>query len=118
MKATPMKCLLLMMASLLLVTRQESTFVFGFSIVVPRTTFTVSQQQRQQLQSTQSQFTARKATKVFQSSPTNNKNDVAGEDDTEEEGLDLNLEEMFTMFDAADKDVDFDTAIQKVKNEK
>ena len=36
----------------------------------------------------------------------------------QEEGLDLNLEEMFTMFDAADKGVDFDKAIDKVKSEK
>ena len=33
----------------------------------------------------------------------------------EEEGLDLNLEEMFTMFEAADKDENFDKAIKKVK---
>ena len=38
--------------------------------------------------------------------------------ETEEEGLDLNLEEMFTMFDAADKGVDFDKAIDQVKSEK
>jgi hypothetical protein len=41
-------------------------------------------------------------------------NDNEEEDD---EGLDLNLEEMFTMFDAADKEVDFDKAIQNVKKE-
>lgn len=35
----------------------------------------------------------------------------------EEEGLDLNLEEMFDMFDAADKGEDFDKAIQDVKKD-
>lgn len=33
----------------------------------------------------------------------------------EEGGLDLNLEEMFDMFDAADKGKDFDDTIKKVK---
>ena len=33
----------------------------------------------------------------------------------DEEGLDLNLEEMFDMFDAADKEEDFDEAVKKVK---
>jgi len=35
----------------------------------------------------------------------------------EEEGLDLNLEEMFEMFDAADKEEDFNDAVKKVKGE-
>ena len=35
----------------------------------------------------------------------------------EEEGLDLDLGEMFEMFDAADKEEDFDEAIKKVKTE-
>ncbi|EJK58422.1 hypothetical protein THAOC_21455 [Thalassiosira oceanica] len=35
----------------------------------------------------------------------------------EEEGLDLDLGEMFDMFDAADKGVDFDKAIKEVKKE-
>lgn len=35
----------------------------------------------------------------------------------EEEGLDLNLEEMFDMFDAADKDEKFDDAVKKIKSE-
>eukprot|EP00980_Cylindrotheca_fusiformis_P013945 scaffold3621_cov114-Cylindrotheca_fusiformis.AAC.10 len=35
----------------------------------------------------------------------------------EEEGLDLNLEEMFDMFDAADKEQNFDDALKKVKSE-
>jgi len=35
----------------------------------------------------------------------------------DEEGLDLDLEEMFTMFEAADKEEDFDKAIKKVKEE-
>lgn len=34
----------------------------------------------------------------------------------EEDGMDLNLEEMFTMFDAADKEEEFDDAIKKVKS--
>jgi hypothetical protein len=34
-----------------------------------------------------------------------------------EDGMDLNLEEMFTMFDAADKEQDFDKAIKSVKKE-
>lgn len=38
-------------------------------------------------------------------------------EDQSEEGLDLNLEEMFTMFDAADKDEDFDKAIKEVKKD-
>eukprot|EP00561_Arcocellulus_cornucervis_P005150 CAMPEP_0185826046 /NCGR_PEP_ID=MMETSP1322-20130828/31352_1 /TAXON_ID=265543 /ORGANISM="Minutocellus polymorphus, Strain RCC2270" /LENGTH=81 /DNA_ID=CAMNT_0028523771 /DNA_START=55 /DNA_END=300 /DNA_ORIENTATION=- len=38
-------------------------------------------------------------------------------EDDDEEGLDLNLEEMFDMFDAADKDQAFDDAIKKVKSE-
>jgi len=33
----------------------------------------------------------------------------------EEEGLDLDLEEMFDMFDAADKEENFDDALKKVK---
>jgi len=37
------------------------------------------------------------------------------DDDDDEAGLDLNLEEMFDMFDAADKGEDFDDAIDKVK---
>lgn len=37
--------------------------------------------------------------------------------DDDEEGLDLNLEEMFEMFDAADADEDFDDAVKKVKGE-
>jgi len=36
-------------------------------------------------------------------------------EDDEGGGLDLNLEEMFDMFDAADKGVDFDKALDKVK---
>mmetsp|Transcript_9459 Transcript_9459/g.22381 ORF Transcript_9459/g.22381 Transcript_9459/m.22381 type:complete len:98 (+) Transcript_9459:60-353(+) len=35
----------------------------------------------------------------------------------EEEGLDLNLEEMFDMFDAADKDEKFDDAVKKIKSD-
>lgn len=41
-------------------------------------------------------------------------------DDTEsseEQGLDLNLEEMFDMFDAADKDETFDDAVKKIKKD-
>jgi len=37
--------------------------------------------------------------------------------DEEEGSLDLDLEEMFTMFEAADKEEDFDEAIKKVKEE-
>jgi len=37
--------------------------------------------------------------------------------DGEEGGLDLNLEEMFDMFDAADKGKDFDDTIKKVKGD-
>ena len=36
----------------------------------------------------------------------------------EEGGLDLNLEEMFDMFDAADKGQDFDKAVKDIKKEK
>lgn len=39
------------------------------------------------------------------------------EDEDEEGGLDLDLGEMFDMFDAADKDESFDDAIKKVKGE-
>jgi len=46
------------------------------------------------------------ATQVYSSEP-----------ESTEEGLDLNLEEMFDMFDAADKDESFDDAIKKVKKE-
>lgn len=35
----------------------------------------------------------------------------------DKEELDLDLEEMFTMFEAADKEEDFDEAIKKVKEE-
>ena len=38
-------------------------------------------------------------------------------DDSEEGGLDLNLEEMFDIFDAADKGQNFDSAIKKVKKD-
>jgi len=44
------------------------------------------------------------STRVFSEAP-----------EEEEGGLDLNLEEMFDMFDAADKDEDFDEALKKVK---
>mmetsp|Transcript_206 Transcript_206/g.268 ORF Transcript_206/g.268 Transcript_206/m.268 type:complete len:83 (+) Transcript_206:43-291(+) len=37
--------------------------------------------------------------------------------DEEEGGLDLDLDEMFSMFDAADKGEDFDKAIKDVKKE-
>mmetsp|Transcript_2966 Transcript_2966/g.1771 ORF Transcript_2966/g.1771 Transcript_2966/m.1771 type:complete len:85 (+) Transcript_2966:51-305(+) len=40
---------------------------------------------------------------------------MAGGDDDDEEGLDLNLEEMFDMFDAAAKEEDFDDAVKKIK---
>ena len=37
--------------------------------------------------------------------------------ENEEEGMDLDLEEMFTMFESADKEEDFDKAIKKVKEQ-
>mmetsp|Transcript_19928 Transcript_19928/g.31092 ORF Transcript_19928/g.31092 Transcript_19928/m.31092 type:complete len:82 (-) Transcript_19928:59-304(-) len=37
--------------------------------------------------------------------------------DEEEGGLDLDLDEMFSMFDAADKGEDFDKAIKEVKKD-
>ena len=40
---------------------------------------------------------------------------AADDGDDEEGGLDLDLGEMFEMFDAADKEEDFDAAIKKVK---
>ncbi|KAL7451207.1 hypothetical protein ACHAWC_003034 [Mediolabrus comicus] len=43
---------------------------------------------------------------------------VFAEPKEEEGGLDLDLEEMFDMFDAADKGEDFDKAIKDVKKEK
>eukprot|EP00569_Conticribra_weissflogii_P006464 CAMPEP_0171329718 /NCGR_PEP_ID=MMETSP0878-20121228/1491_1 /TAXON_ID=67004 /ORGANISM="Thalassiosira weissflogii, Strain CCMP1336" /LENGTH=77 /DNA_ID=CAMNT_0011829823 /DNA_START=54 /DNA_END=287 /DNA_ORIENTATION=- len=43
---------------------------------------------------------------------------VFAEPENEEGGLDLDLEEMFDMFDAADKGQDFDKAIKEVKKEK
>ncbi|GMH54203.1 hypothetical protein TrRE_jg3615 [Triparma retinervis] len=42
----------------------------------------------------------------------------SGPEDDEEGGLDLDLGEMFEMFDAADKEVDFDEALDKVKGKK
>lgn len=36
---------------------------------------------------------------------------------SEEDGMDLNLEEMFDIFDAADKGKDFDDTIKEVKGE-
>ena len=45
--------------------------------------------------------------------PSSSSNDDKKKDDEEE--FDLNLEEMFTMFDAASKDQKFDDAIDKVK---
>jgi len=39
-------------------------------------------------------------------------------EDGEGGGLDLDLGEMFEMFDAADKEEDFDEAVKKVKGEK
>mmetsp|Transcript_4986 Transcript_4986/g.6068 ORF Transcript_4986/g.6068 Transcript_4986/m.6068 type:complete len:83 (+) Transcript_4986:99-347(+) len=38
-----------------------------------------------------------------------------GDNEEEDGGLDLNLEEMFDMFDAADKGTDFDDAVQDIK---
>ena len=43
--------------------------------------------------------------------------DPAADDEEGEGGLDLDLGEMFEMFDAADKDENFDDAIKKVKGE-
>ena len=43
--------------------------------------------------------------------------DRKDEQEQEEDGLDLDLGEMFTMFEAADNDEDFDDAIKKVKEE-
>jgi len=42
----------------------------------------------------------------------------AGEEEKEEEGFDLDLGEMFEMFDAADKEENFDDAVKKVKGDK
>eukprot|EP00559_Dactyliosolen_fragilissimus_P007627 CAMPEP_0184858176 /NCGR_PEP_ID=MMETSP0580-20130426/3300_1 /TAXON_ID=1118495 /ORGANISM="Dactyliosolen fragilissimus" /LENGTH=87 /DNA_ID=CAMNT_0027354179 /DNA_START=38 /DNA_END=301 /DNA_ORIENTATION=- len=42
---------------------------------------------------------------------------LAAGPEEDEEGLDLNLEEMFDMFDAAAKEEDFDDTIKKVKGE-
>jgi hypothetical protein len=39
-------------------------------------------------------------------------------EEPEEDGLDLDLGEMFSMFDAADKEQDFDDALKKVKGSK
>ena len=41
----------------------------------------------------------------------------SGGPEDEEEGLDLNLEEMFEMFDSADKEESFDDAVKKIKSE-
>ena len=41
--------------------------------------------------------------------------DKPNDEDGEEGGLDLDLGEMFEMFDAADKEQSFDDAIKKVK---
>lgn len=71
--------------------------VVGFTVIVPTST------------STRNMMKASPCTEL-RSSPADNNED--------EEGLDLNLEEMFTMFDAADKGVDFDKAIDQVKSEK
>mmetsp|Transcript_8230 Transcript_8230/g.10451 ORF Transcript_8230/g.10451 Transcript_8230/m.10451 type:complete len:92 (+) Transcript_8230:153-428(+) len=49
--------------------------------------------------------------------PTTSSTLFEGPEEEEEGGLDLNLEEMFTMFDAADKEEDFDKAIEKVKTD-
>mmetsp|Transcript_14245 Transcript_14245/g.28421 ORF Transcript_14245/g.28421 Transcript_14245/m.28421 type:complete len:85 (-) Transcript_14245:196-450(-) len=37
--------------------------------------------------------------------------------DSEEGGLDLDLDEMFDMFDAADKGADFDKTVEKIKGD-
>lgn len=71
--------------------------VVGFTVVVPTLSATGTVMSPQVLV-------------PLRSSPADNNED--------EEGLDLNLEEMFTMFDAADKGVDFDKAIDQVKSEK
>mmetsp|Transcript_15280 Transcript_15280/g.22398 ORF Transcript_15280/g.22398 Transcript_15280/m.22398 type:complete len:81 (-) Transcript_15280:197-439(-) len=42
---------------------------------------------------------------------------LAGGGEDDEAGLDLNLEEMFDMFDAADNEEEFDDAIKKVKSD-
>ena len=42
---------------------------------------------------------------------------AAGPEPEEEEGMDLDLGEMFDMFDAADKEEDFDEALKKVKGD-
>ncbi|KAL9188627.1 hypothetical protein ACHAXT_007005 [Thalassiosira profunda] len=42
----------------------------------------------------------------------------AGPEEEEEGGLDLDLGEMFDMFDAADKGEDFDKAVADIKKEK
>lgn len=43
---------------------------------------------------------------------------ITAEPDEEEGGLDLDLGEMFDMFDAADKGQNFDDAMDKVKTDK
>ena len=43
--------------------------------------------------------------------------DTPAAEDGEQGGLDLDLGEMFEMFDAADQEQDFDDAIKKVKGE-
>lgn len=43
---------------------------------------------------------------------------MGGGDDEEEGGLDLDLGEMFDMFDAADKGEDFDKAVAEIKKDK
>ncbi|GMH62222.1 hypothetical protein TrVE_jg12467 [Triparma verrucosa] len=46
------------------------------------------------------------------------KSPLSSTPEAEDEGLDLDLGEMFAMFDAADNEEDFDEAVQKVKGEK
>ena len=75
--------------------------VVGFTVIVPSASTSI----RPIVGTTPQPYTV-----ALRSSPAENNED--------EEGLDLNLEEMFTMFDAADKGVDFDKAIDKVKSEK
>lgn len=77
--------------------------VVGFTLQMPLTSSTTGSNIGNSM-STPLRFTE------LRSSPAENNED--------EEGLDLNLEEMFTMFDAADKGVDFDKAIDQVKSEK
>ena len=93
----------------LVVISMTTTLVSAFTSLVQQQTSCLSQMNSYTTTPTK-RTTEGSKSRLFLSDPKK-------EDDEEAGGLDLDLDEMFTMFDAAAKDESFDKAIKKVKKE-